>query len=216
MAHPMYIHTYIYSFSYNWPWLYYIENGTDFCWIDHCWLLNTKQLKSVCPIKSGFEKIDTSHLGPKFSGRYPPWRYQLCILLREMVSIRYWHLIRTVWALFLENHFFVFVGPMWTASIFGAGMFRFTRHRPKMNALKYWMGPVIAQAVSRRLPTAAARGSSPGQVMWDLWWTKWHWCRCQFAFQRLHHTHHLSSGAGTIAQTVAAVPSGLSLTPWEK
>jgi hypothetical protein len=20
-------------------------------------------------------------------------------------------------------------------------------------------------------------GSSPGQVMWDLWWTKWHWGR---------------------------------------
>jgi hypothetical protein len=30
----------------------------------------------------------------------------------------------------------------------------------------------IAQAVSRRLPTAAARVR--GQVMWDLWWTEWH------------------------------------------
>jgi hypothetical protein len=28
-----------------------------------------------------------------------------------------------------------------------------------------------------------------------------------------HNHHHLSSGAGTIGQTVAAVPSGLSLTP---
>jgi hypothetical protein len=28
-----------------------------------------------------------------------------------------------------------------------------------------------------------------------------------------HHHHHLSSGAGTIDQTVADVPSGLSLTP---
>jgi hypothetical protein len=27
----------------------------------------------------------------------------------------------------------------------------------------------IAQAVSRWLPTAAARGSSPGLVLWDLW-----------------------------------------------
>jgi hypothetical protein len=27
------------------------------------------------------------------------------------------------------------------------------------------------------------------------------------------HHHHLSSGCGTIGQTVAAVPSGLSLTP---
>jgi hypothetical protein len=35
------------------------------------------------------------------------------------------------------------------------------------------IGRAIAQAVSRWLPTAAARGSSPGLVMWDLWWTKW-------------------------------------------
>jgi hypothetical protein len=40
----------------------------------------------------------------------------------------------------------------------------------------------------------------------------------QFAFHRLLHNHHpqLSSGAGKIGQTVAAVPSGLSLTPGEK
>jgi hypothetical protein len=37
---------------------------------------------------------------------------------------------------------------------------------------------------------------------------------CQFSFHRLLHTHHhLSSGAGTIGQQVADVPSGLSLTP---
>jgi hypothetical protein len=35
---------------------------------------------------------------------------------------------------------------------------------------------------------------------------------CQFGFHRfLHNHHHLSSWAGTIGQTVAAVPSGLSL-----
>jgi hypothetical protein len=40
---------------------------------------------------------------------------------------------------------------------------------------------------------------------------------CQFAFHRLLHTHHhLSSGAGTIGQTVAAVPSGLILTQEEE
>jgi hypothetical protein len=39
------------------------------------------------------------------------------------------------------------------------------------------VGRAIAQAVSRWLPTAAARGSSPGLVMWDLWWTKWRWGR---------------------------------------
>jgi hypothetical protein len=36
---------------------------------------------------------------------------------------------------------------------------------------------------------------------------------CQFSFHRLLHTHHLSSGAGTIGQLVADVPSGLSLHP---
>jgi hypothetical protein len=36
---------------------------------------------------------------------------------------------------------------------------------------------------------------------------------CQFSFHRLFHTHHLSSGAGTIGQLVADVPSGRSLTP---
>jgi hypothetical protein len=37
-------------------------------------------------------------------------------------------------------------------------------------------GRAIAQAVSCRLPTAAARVRSR-VVMWDLWWTKWHWGR---------------------------------------
>jgi hypothetical protein len=36
---------------------------------------------------------------------------------------------------------------------------------------------------------------------------------CQFSFYRLLHIHHLSSGAGTVCQLVADVPSGLSLTP---
>jgi hypothetical protein len=36
---------------------------------------------------------------------------------------------------------------------------------------------------------------------------------CQFSFHRLLHTHHLSSGAGTIGQLVADVADGLILTP---
>jgi hypothetical protein len=48
-------------------------------------------------------------------------------------------------------------------------------------ALKYKLTPyhgrAIAQAVSRWLPTAAARDSSTGLVMWDLWCTKWRWGR---------------------------------------
>jgi hypothetical protein len=36
---------------------------------------------------------------------------------------------------------------------------------------------------------------------------------CQLSFHQLLHTHHLSSGAGTIGQILTDVPSGLSLTP---
>jgi hypothetical protein len=37
---------------------------------------------------------------------------------------------------------------------------------------------------------------------------------CQFSFQRLLHLyHHPSTGAGTVGQLVADVPSELSLTP---
>jgi hypothetical protein len=37
---------------------------------------------------------------------------------------------------------------------------------------------------------------------------------CQFSFHQLLHTHHHAlSGAGTIGETVAYVPSGLRLTP---
>jgi hypothetical protein len=37
-----------------------------------------------------------------------------------------------------------------------------------------------------------------------------------FPWQLSFHTHHLSSGAGTIGQLVADVPSGLSLTTAQK
>jgi hypothetical protein len=41
---------------------------------------------------------------------------------------------------------------------------------------------------------------------------------CKFEFHRLfqNHHHHLSCGAGTISQTVAAVPSGLKSHPMRK
>jgi hypothetical protein len=82
------------------------------------------------------------------------------------------------------------------------------------------VGRAIVQAVSRRLPTAAAR--VPSQDIWDLWWTKWHWGR--FSPSTLvspansHFTDYSTfiiyhPGLGTIGQTVADVPSGLILTP---
>jgi hypothetical protein len=48
---------------------------------------------------------------------------------------------------------------------------------------------------------------APGQVF-----SEYFGFRRQFAFHRLlnNHHHHLSSGAGTIGQTVAALPSGLN------
>jgi hypothetical protein len=36
---------------------------------------------------------------------------------------------------------------------------------------------------------------------------------CEFSFPQMLHTHHLSSGAGTIGSLMADVPSELSLTP---
>jgi hypothetical protein len=51
-----------------------------------------------------------------------------------------------------------------------------------------------------------------GQVSSEYFRFRW-----KFAFHRLlHNHHHLSSGAGTIGQALAAVPSGNSLTPREK
>jgi hypothetical protein len=56
--------------------------------------------------------------------------------------------------------------------------------------------------------------------MWDLWRTKWHWGRFSPSTSvslpiLIPPTapHSPSSGAGTIGQIVADVPSGLSLTP---
>jgi hypothetical protein len=81
--------------------------------------------------------------------------------------------------------------------------------------------PYVAQAFSRRLPTATARvlaqvrlseicgeQSGTGHVP-----SEYLGFPCQ-AFHRLLHTlHHPSSDAGTISQILVDVPSGFSLTP---
>jgi hypothetical protein len=82
---------------------------------------------------------------------------------------------------------------------------------------------LIAQAHSRQLSTAAARvraqvrsghvGFVVDKVALGQVFSEYFGFPCQFSFHRLLHTHHLSSGAGTIGQVVADVPSGLSLTP---
>jgi hypothetical protein len=66
-------------------------------------------------------------------------------------------------------------------------------------------------------------GSSPGQVMWDLWWTKWYWGRFSPGISVSSVNSHSTDcstfiiichpGLVQIVQLVADVPSGLSLTP---
>jgi hypothetical protein len=67
-------------------------------------------------------------------------------------------------------------------------------------------------------------GSSPGHVRFEVdkmtlgqASSEYFGCTCQFLFhRRLHIHHHLSSRTDTIGQLVDDLPSGLSLTPWEK
>jgi len=40
-----------------------------------------------------------------------------------------------------------------------------------------FQGRAVAQTVSRRLLPRGGLGSSPGQFVWNLWCTKWHWDR---------------------------------------
>jgi hypothetical protein len=88
------------------------------------------------------------------------------------------------------------------------------------------LGPWGLRQKSRSLSPALPRGgpgSTPDQLMSDMWLTKWHWGQvfsecfrfpCQFSFHRLLHTrHHPSSGAGTVGQIVTDLPIALSLTP---
>jgi hypothetical protein len=67
------------------------------------------------------------------------------------------------------------------------------------------LGRAIAQAVSCRLPTAAARvrscGIYGGQNKTGAVLSEYFGFPCQSSFhQLLHNHHHLSSGAGTIGQ----------------
>jgi hypothetical protein len=72
------------------------------------------------------------------------------------------------------------------------------------------MGRAIAYVVRRRLPTGGGLYWIPGQAIWDLWWTKWHYGE-GFFFRILrfplpilipsivpHSLSSSSSGAGTI------------------
>jgi hypothetical protein len=62
-------------------------------------------------------------------------------------------------------------------------------------------------------------GLLPGQSMWDLWWTKWHWDKffskplfpLSISFQHCSIFTHISSGGWTMGPLVATVPQTHSL-----
>jgi hypothetical protein len=77
---------------------------------------------------------------------------------------------------------------------------------------KSYSSRAMAQAVSRR-SLIGGPGSYPGQSMWDLWWTKWHWGRLSLSFfsfllsMSFHHVFHahISPEGWGIGPLVAAV-----------
>jgi hypothetical protein len=79
----------------------------------------------------------------------------------------------------------------------------------------------VAQAVSCRLPTAAARvpaqvkscGICGGQSGTAVGFLRVHWFPLPILIAQTAPHHHLSFGTSTLGQIVADVTSGLSLTP---
>jgi hypothetical protein len=86
------------------------------------------------------------------------------------------------------------------------------------------IGRTLDQAVSRRLPTAAARvecrsshvGFLVDKVALGHIFSEFLVSPCQISFHRLLRTHHLSTWAVIIGQIMADVSSGLSLTPLQE
>jgi hypothetical protein len=93
---------------------------------------------------------------------------------------------------FYTNNFFSFIHYFTSSVVYHLLFFRSIFSLPFISFLpfccplsiyscalvRFYFGRVISQAGTRRLPTLGGPGSSSGQVMWDLWWTKWHWGRC--------------------------------------
>jgi hypothetical protein len=88
---------------------------------------------------------------------------------------------------------------------------------PAFSSFNLWLPEAIVQAVSRRLPIAAARiraevrscGICGGQSYTAVGLLRVFGFLYQFSFHRLLHIHHLSPGAGTTGQIMTDVPSGL-------
>jgi hypothetical protein len=76
--------------------------------------------------------------------------------------------------------------------------------------------PWHSSSGSCRLATATDRAYRSGHVRFVVGkmvlgqvFSEYFGFTCQFSFHQLSHTHHISSRAGTIGQTVAGVPNGL-------
>jgi hypothetical protein len=52
---------------------------------------------------------------------------------------------------------------------------QFPKLDPSLNIIT--IGRALAQAVSRPASHRGGPEQITGLVMWDFWWTKWHWCR---------------------------------------
>jgi hypothetical protein len=61
-------------------------------------------------------------------------------------------------------------------------------------------------------PMSGHVGFVVDKVALDQVFSEYFGVSCQFSLHRLLHSHHPSSGVGTIGQLVADVPNGLSLT----
>jgi hypothetical protein len=103
----------------------------------------------------------------------------------------------------------------------GSNITAFRRSGELISYVLWWRSlylcTAIAQAVSRRLPTAVDQfkprsGHVVDKVALGQVFSKYFCFPCQFSFHRLLHTHHLPPRAGTIGQLVAGIPSGHSLT----
>jgi len=46
---------------------------------------------------------------------------------------------------------------------------------PGSNPRTFHAGFVADKKNKRIIARRVGRGSIPGQFIWDLWWTKWHW-----------------------------------------
>jgi hypothetical protein len=76
------------------------------------------------------------------------------------------------------------------------------------------VGRAIAPVLSRRLPGFNPTSGHVVFVVDKVVFSEYFGFPRHLSFHRLLHTHHhLSSGAGTVGQLVADVPSGRSLTP---